>query len=546
MAIDEPQAAAADILSEIISYIKQSRPTTTDDKSTRGFVYAQLRPGEMISPRDFSRPWSPMGGSGAAAALPPGATPPAGSTAPAPSSSDIAKRAMNAAFNISQMFDTMMLVTDDSTLERYSGGGKRLDVQYPAILAAMEAPPLPPEPPEVAARRAEAKKVLYDDKGNYTPGHLRYLENQNGYADAIGEFVINQNKTLADPALADSWPIIGRKFQFKVDQALNKWKTDGAEEIEAALATMKSLGIPLEQAMISNARDLMEAWKVSIAGVPTSTPYTFLLPSDWASIEVDDIGWTTLTRDASNYKSHFEHHGASVVTGQWRGESSSSSGSAGVGVFGFGFSGSHSESSSSHSNEFFNTSSDGVIMNSDATDLHIELQYGLVRIMRPWMVPDLFAMRNWYLRGQKAGVISDGTISGQVRDETNHLLPVIPTHVLIVRNVRITASHWGSVRDSLSTQWSKQQSQGSSSASSTSGSVSIPVWGPFNVSGGFSRSDSRYQGDFKDEGGNDQRDDFGAFFEGETLCINGAQVVAWLGEILPFSPPLDDPALAEG
>jgi hypothetical protein len=263
--MSEPKMLVADLLSEIITYIKQSRPTTTDGHSTQGFVFAQLRPGEMISPRAHARPWSPLGISAAPPA--PGTVPPAGSTTPNPTGENT-KRAMAAAFNNAQTFDTMMLVTDDSTLARYSGGGKRLDVQYGALLAAMEAPPLPPEPPEVTERRAAARKVLYDDRHNPTDAYNRYMENQFAYADAIAEFVIAQNRTLADPAQADSWPVLARKYQFKVQQALNRWKTDGAEEIEAALATMRSIGIPLEQGMIANARDLFENWKVSIAGQP--------------------------------------------------------------------------------------------------------------------------------------------------------------------------------------------------------------------------------------------------------------------------------------
>jgi hypothetical protein len=64
------------------------------------------------------------------------------------------------------------------------------------------------------------------------------------------------------------------------------------------------------------------------------------------------------------------------------------------------------------------------------------------------------------------------------------------------------------------------------------------------ITGGYSHSDSQYQGDFKDEDGRDVRNDCGSHFEGNTLVINGAQIVAWLGEIMPFSPPADDPALA--
>lgn len=542
MAIDnEPKALVVDILSEIISYVKASRPTRTDGTSTQGYVYAQLRPGQMISPRDFSRAWSPIGGAGASSAPAPGTTPAAGSTT-APSSTDVMRRAMQAAFNTGQLVDAMMIVTDDSTLETYSGGGRHLGVTYDQILGAMEAPPAPPRAPDVQARLDAARNVLWDADGNATKAYSRYKANQNAYALAVANFTIAQNKVLADPAQADSWPVLAGTYQATVDQALDQWRSQGADEIEAALATVESLGVPLEQGMIANARKLMEGWKVNIAGVPVKMPYSYVLPSEWASLDVDDIGWTKLSKDQSSYTSHYNSNGYSLSTGNWQGSSSSTSGSAGVGICGFGFSGGHSESSSSSSSDFSDTASDGSHMDNDATGLSVELEYGLCEIIRPWLLTDLFRMRNWYLRGEKAGVISDGTIAGQVGKE-QPLLPMIPTHFLAIRNVRITATHWGSVRDTLESHWAKQRAADESDSSSTSGSVSVPVLGPFSASAGVSHSDSHYQGDFKDEAGNNCRNDFGAFFEGETLCINGTQIVAWLGEIVPAGPPLGDPTL---
>lgn len=540
---DEPRALAVDILNEIISYIKQSRPTKTDGTSTQGFVYAQQNPGQMISPRDFSRPWSPLGTASAPAVSGP---PPAGGTAPPPANpSEETKRAMRAASNTATLFDTLLMITDDSTMMTYGGGGRHLSFAYPGILQAMECAPLPERTPETQARIDAATAVLWDASKNKTKLYASYLANQLAYAKAKADFVINQNKMLADPLQADSAPILLAPYQTAVDQAWDQWKSQGADEVESALATVESLGVPLEQGMIANARKLMDAWSVNLAGLAAKVPYVSALPTEWAAIEIDDIGWTKITKDATSYKSHFEQHGYDLSTGNWSGESSSTSGSAGVGIFGFGFSGSHSESDSSSGSAFSTTGSDGTVMRSDATDLHVELEYGLVQIVRPWLVTDLFRMRNWYLRGEQAGVISDGTIANQVGKD-KPLLPMIPTHVLVVRNVKISTSSWGSVRDTLTTYWSKNTASSSSSSSSTSGGVSIPVFGPFSVSGGFSHSDSRYQGDFKDEAGNDCRDDYGSYFEGDTLCINGAQIVAWLGEIIPSSPPLADPSLATG
>jgi hypothetical protein len=543
---DHPRALAVDVLNEIITNIKESRPTRSDGTATTGFVYAQMSPGLMVSPRDFARPWSPLGGSGAGAAAAPGTPPPAGATTPGEPASVIARRAMQAAFNTAAQFDKLLMVTNDGTTEAYSGGGRHLSVQYAGVLQAMEAPPVPDRPAEEQARIDAARAVLYGKDSNETDAYLRYLANQKAYAKAKADFTAAQNRILADPAQADSAPILLAPYQADLDQTYRRWKAQGADEIEAALATVGALGVPMEQGMIDRARQLLDGWSVNLAGIAgadaTKVPYTFILPSEWAEITVDDIGWTTLKRETNEYQNHFNQHGYQLSTGNWSGSSSSSSGSAGVGIFGFGFSGTYAESDSQSHSAFSNTANDGTHMASDATDLSIELQYGLCEIVRPWLVTDLFQMHNWYLRGERKGSVSDGTIDGQVHDK-DRKLPMIPTHFLVVRNVRITTSQWGSVRDTLSSYWGNHTASNSSDASSVGGSVSIPVWGPFSVSGGYSHSDSHYQGDFKDESGQDVRDDSGAYFEGDTLVINGAQIVAWLGEIMPFAAPLDDPSL---
>jgi hypothetical protein len=382
--------------------------------------------------------------------------------------------------------------------------------------------------------------VLWAPDGQPTPKYNTYLKNQMAYGMQIAAFTIAQNKALADPAQADSWPMLAAPLQMGVDQAYDKWKSQGADEIEGAIAAVESLGVPLEQGMIMEARKTLEAWSVNIGGVAAKTPYTFVLPSEWASIDVDDIGWTRLQKDSSSYQSHYNSNGYNLSTGQWRGDSSQSSGSGGIHVFGFGFSGSHSESSSSNSSGYSQTSTDGSSFQDDATELDIDMEYGLVEIVRPWLSTDLFHMQNWYLRDGKAKSISDGTIAGQV-GKTDPLLPLIPTHFLCIRNVRIHTSNWGSTRTTLENHWGKQQSSDSSNSSSTSGSVDIPVCGFINLSAGMSHSDSHYEGQFSDEAGHSYSNDNGAHFDGETLEIKGAQIVAWLSEVVPASPPMDQP-----
>lgn len=541
----EPRALAASILSEIVTYVHQSRPTRTDGKSTSGYVFCQMTPGLMVSPRDYAKPWSPVGG---ILGLSSGQRPPGDSTAPAPPSSDAARRAYSAAFNTATTFDKLLLVTDDGTTQYYSGGGRHLSFQYANLLQGMEAPPAPPRPADVTARIDAAGAVLYDDEGDDTKKYARYKKNQDAYAAARADKIAAEITIMNDPTQAPLAPTLLLPKSRKIDQALDKWRTQGADEVEEALATLAGLGTPMELGAIKRAREIHEAWSVDLPGVAGAAgaqmAYTFMFPSEWSQIEVDDIGWTTLKHESHTYRNHFEQHGYHLNTGEWAGDSSSSSGNAGISVFGLGFGGNYSEwDSQSHAN-YSNTANDGTKFHEDATDLTIELQYGLCEIARPWMVTDLFQLTNWFLRGERKGSISTGTIADQLGD-TDRKLPMIPTAVLVIRNVRITSSNWGSDRTTLENYWSTYGRSDSSGGSSIGGNVSVPVFGPLALTGGYSHSDAHYQGDFHDEAGNNVRNDFGSYFEGDTLVINGAQIVGWLGEIIPFAPPMDDPALPQ-
>ncbi|PPJ02526.1 hypothetical protein C5E43_26285 [Nocardia cyriacigeorgica] len=441
------------------------------------------------------------------------------------------------------------MVTNDGTTQYYAGGGRNLSFQYDGLLQAMEAPPAPPRSAEEQARITAAEAVLFDpETGDDTTTYARYQRNQAAYAEARAAKAAAEIAILSDPDRAGSAPVLLQPLAVKLNQAFNKWKTQGADEIEEALATLQSLGIPMEQGMIQRARELHESWLVDYPGLSglsgAKEPYTYVDPSQWAEIDANDIGWTTLEHQSRTYTSHFEQHGYNLHTGAWGGSSQNTSGTAGVSVFGFGFSGTYGEwGSQSHSN-FTDTGSDGTVLRDDATDLSIRLEYGLCEIRRPWLVTDLFQMQNWYLRGERKGAISSGTVDDQVGN-TDKKLPMIPTAFLVIRNVRITTSNWGSTRDTLQTYWHANGRSDRSEGSSVSGGVSIPVWGPISIGGGYSHSEQEYGGDFRDEGGNDVRNDFGAHFEGDTLVINGAQVVGLLGEIIPMCPPMDDPALVD-
>ncbi|MGT2477599.1 hypothetical protein [Paraburkholderia terrae] len=545
---NEPRALAVDLLSEIISYIKQSRPTRTDDKATVGFVYSQLRVGQMISPHDFAAAWSPIAGApsqnGGAQQPPAGLDPSAAATAAASAAAENVKRAMNATFNTEQLVNTMLLVTDNGTFETYSGGGRHLSFAYGEILNAMEAPPAPPRSADDQKRIDEANKLLWQEDKTPTPLYSTYRKNQIAYATAKANYVVTSNRLLADPAQSEVAPMLLDPYDAAVRQAYDQWKAQGADDVEAALATVESLGVPLEQGAIADARRLMDAWSIPVPNVPgAKEPYSYVLPSEWAAFDVDSIGWTQLSLSQSDYAAHYASNQYQVNSGSWRGSAESSSGDVGASICGFGFNGSYSEQDSSNQCESSGSSQTYGQFRNDARNLTIDLEYGLCEIVRPWLITDLFRLKHWYLKGEKSNTISTGTIADQAFKQ-DALLPMIPTHFLVIRNVKISSQEWHSDGETLSRCFNRGEGSNEQHSSSVSGRAEVPVFGPLCLDAGASHSESGYDGQYQDESGRSYSSDYKAHFDGESLTIRGAQIVAWLSEVMPACPPMDDPALA--
>ena len=182
-----------------------------------------------------------------------------------------------------------------------------------------------------------------------------------------------------------------------------------------------------------------------------------------------------------------------------------------------------------------------------AKQLTISLEYGLMTIRRPWLVSDLFYMGNWYLVGNRKNCVSDGTEKNQANlTDINKLplLPMIPQQMLVIRNVVISAKEWGSDGEVLQNSFGGFQDSSSSSSSSEAGTAGVCLgFISFGGSAGHEETHAKGQGSSWSASG--ATGHYGATFDGSTLKIPGAQIIAFLSDIVPATPPLDDPSLPQ-
>lgn len=546
-----PELVLIDLFNTIVERVKQTQPARTDGKPlSGGLVYSQLMLGMPIDPRDYAKAWSPAG-SATGGGQQQQAGVPVVQGQPDPN----LLRSLEAAFKTSQLCNIMLQVTDDGSYLQYPVG-RHLEFQYSGIVSAMQPLPVPPPPPDVQQAVNDAMNVLYTidttDPANpviqgKSPLYSKYTKNARAYALAKADYASAMAKALADPTQANIWPQLSAPYQQAVDDAWDTWKTMGADKVERALAVYESQGINMQQAQIAKAKKLMNIWSLGLAGVPTDIPYSYIDPSEWCNPDADDIGFEQLT-----IKRTSEDHAASTVTDTnrsmyWNNEQSSTSQSANASYSGFfGIdSGSANESSSNADQHAANGDASAYVfrqnLSNQFSDLEIDLEWALVTIERPWLISDLFYMNNWYIQGERANCISDGKIQTQLRS-SGPMLPMIPKQMLVVRNVSIKSSNWGDNTAILNQIYNGDQGSTNASQSSASGGVSF---GSIGFGGGAQaqHSDNKAQGQGSGYTANSALSNRQASFDGTTLSINGAQIIAFLSDIVPPSPAIDDPAL---
>jgi hypothetical protein len=510
--------ALQDLLRQIIDKIIGGPSHGKGGEPLRDVCFMVRPLGDPIDPRDFS-----FGTAAAVAAAPPVAP---GQPAPAPVPDKKLQHALASARNTAVKFDQMMRVTDDGAYRPFTSAGT-LSSSYEAIITKAQGIPAPPIPADIQKQIDDAMHVLYvfDDAGKQkgkTKEFKNYQILKQAYADAETAFANAEAAAMTNAALGQTWPVTSKSFRAAVDNAYDDWRSADAEKIENALETVKSIGGSIGNHFLAQARSLYDAWSLGLAGsVAVGVPYTQIMPGSWYDPNDTENGFTGITASNTQYQSFSQSHSAQGASSWYKGHSSSTGGSAGGMVFGvtFGASGSHSDSNQQSGSA--SSGSQGSGFSNSMSNVTIKLEYGLCDIYRPWLLRELFVIDGWYLPGEKDKVVSDGTIGGQKGDDDSHLLPMITTQFLVVRNVTITADGWGTAGDQMSQYCKQAESQDQSSSSSMSGGVGFLCFG-----GTVSHSNADWSGSDSESGS-------------AAGSCNGCQIVGHIGEILPVSPKHD-------
>ncbi len=541
---NEPGLTILALFDQLIDRIKQRSPTRTDGKPLESRVYSQLVLGMPVIKADYGGAWSPIGGSTLQSAFPngkPGTLDPAPAPAGgAPAVSDEMKKSMQAAYKVALLSRTMLKVTTNDEYSEYPTG-RHLDFAYGNLLNAIRPDAPATVDTEGQARLAAAQALLYqkDAQGHVignTPLYDAYLKNASALSVATSNFNAAFNAARRDPILFESWPQDSVLYIDAQKQAKDALNLGGAVEVETALDAVASIGRPYQAAAISEAIADFTAWDLGLAGVATKIPYSFILPANWCDPD-DHEGMEHLHIEQSLYSSYNSTASSSSSQNSWHQHAASASGSAAVSLGFLGFGGSHSTSSTSAGWQDSSASQLHEVFQNSAKNLRIDLEFVLCTIERPWLTSDLFAMQGWGAVGIQANGISDGTIDGQVNSQ-DKLIPMIPQQFLIVRNVNISSSDWGADGDILQGFYGGAATSSATSAASSSGAVGACL-GFLNFGGSARFSRSSAEGASSNWAAASSSSHFGTTFENNVLSIPGAQIVAFLSDIVPACPKKD-------
>ncbi|TPQ18832.1 hypothetical protein [Streptomyces sporangiiformans] len=376
----------------------------------------------------------------------------------------------------------------------YAPSGASIDGLYGEIVRANVKPP----PPDPAGEEAynKAFNLLYVDGQDFdengqpiivkvdSPLYRNYKNKMLAYTAALTSYLTNYLQyDLSKPEDARKWAVLAPVLQAPVDMAYRDLQAARPGVVENAVATLGQYQQSTLANIFARARQTYEQTRKG----SLSSPGLFwhaceAFPGNWFT-ESGAANFASQTIQSSririNESSRFSRYGAGggVNFGLWR-----------VGAAG-----------SSERRQYD--------LSTSTSNITISFRYGRVEVRRRWLDTALASLHGWSTAGRRPGDYSTGQV-----DKNEGVFPLLTTSFIVARDIKISGN------------WSTSDLQFASQATSAGASVG---WGPFSLSGSYSNSSSTRR--------------FASTFDGTTITVPGAQIIAWLSSVVPYSPPTDGP-----
>jgi hypothetical protein len=357
----------------------------------------------------------------------------------------------------------------------YATKGSIVSEIYSEVLKSKELPQIELTPSQ--EKELEDARAIIEEKGEPTRKFLAFRKYGNAYRNLMVKL---QSARLG---LAQSGEPIPFGLEEEVNEARSEWSTFGARaEVEAAQATVNNL---LQLNPNTWWMELENAYKAQALQGHGSYEPSYTYPSYPALI--GDEGWTTF-----KFSEEEMHKQESLSVTEAGGGVS-----AGWGLLNISASGEYKDDTESH------------YMQSSGFSLTAEIKRGI--IIRPWLNPAVFQAHTWrFAKGRGTGEAVSTGASAPVPGQPEGRMPLLPTGVLIARNVRIAAK------------FSEEEQELVEKAIKASASVG---WGPFSISGHYNHNTK-------------EGFERGVHNAGE-LAFAGAQIIGFLADPLPLCPSPD-------
>jgi hypothetical protein len=335
------------------------------------------------------------------------------------------------------------------------------------------------------------KDLITDEEKEVTEASammLAYSEKMAAYLDAAAEY--NSKRAAAagatgpDGKVASAdWILNQKNYALKVKAAMDAWTSGGyrneVDKINAYINQTTERSLALWKQSLEERYD---AAQIATPEVGVSFPYTTLVPGDIAK----STGWTEI--------------GVTHNYTEWSKDQTNTSWNAGVGV-GWGF---------FSFNAGVRQDNTEYTENHQVNDFKLKFELAQAVIVRAGFYPEFFANRGWILRKGEGWTFDDMPSDG-ARPPKGEFIGYA-TQAIFARNLEVTSSDFISAYNATT--------------SKIEGSGGVG-WGPFRLTGGYSRSDSH--------------EDFKATVDGETLRVPGMQIIGFVNHLIGKAPnPLEE------